>query len=437
MAKKRVLVVFETPWDRRQLAACRAAWDAEYDVLFAPPRDEDCPFDLDLAAALDRLEREYRGRIDGVFSSSDYPGALAAAVLALRLGLPGSPPNGVLRAAHKYKSRVAQARSVPEATPPFVLIDPEQPESPFYPCFVKPIKGSFSAHSRRIECREELAAFLASPGVVEFRRTYPRIFNQALRAFSDITVDAGWFLAEGVLGGRQVTVEAYAHGGAHAVLGIADSVLAEGRPSFVRFDLPSRLAPEVQERLGRTALAIGRQLGLDHGIYNVELFHDPAADRVWIIEVNPRLCGQFADLHEKVSGTNSYRVALDLAAGRAPVSGAGGGCYETASSFPLRTFEPVRVLCAPGQDEIAAAEALSPGTLAWVECERDQELSDFAGLEDGASFRYAVVNVGARDLAGAIELFQMVRARLGIELEPLARRCSGAPRPGHGHAAGG
>ena len=59
-------------------------------------------------------------------------------------------------------------------------------------------------------------------------------------------------------------------------------------------------------------------LGFDNGIFNIEMMYDAEADRISIIEINPRMASQFADLYEKVDGTNSFSVLLDIAQGRTP-----------------------------------------------------------------------------------------------------------------------
>ena len=41
-------------------------------------------------------------------------------------------------------------------------------------------------------------------------------------------------------------------------------------------------------------------------MFNIEMMYDAATDRIGIIEINPRMASQFADLYEKVDGTNSY-----------------------------------------------------------------------------------------------------------------------------------
>src|SRR5205085_1042804 len=101
-----------------------------------------------------------------------------------------------------------------------------------------------------------------------------------------------------------------------------------------------------------------------------------------IIEVNPRMCGQFADLYEKVDGTNGYEVALALAAGERPVRRLSAGSHRVAASVPLRVFAPTHVMRTPGIVDCAAAERLFPGTLVWVECEPGQDLADFESVED-------------------------------------------------------
>jgi hypothetical protein len=160
-------------------------------------------------------------------------------------------------------------------------------------------------------------------------------------------------------------------------------------------------------------------LGLEGSLFNIEMIYEPVRDRIRIVEINPRLCGQFADLYAKVDGVNGYEVALALASGERPGVRRGEGRYRAATSFPLRVFEPVRVERAPDAGDLAAAEALYPETLIWSECETGQALADFEA-EDGHSSRYGVVNLGADDRRGLLERLDAVVARLGFELRPFA-----------------
>src|SRR5262245_58609501 len=99
---QRVLVIFETAWDRRQLAACAPRWASPIQVVFAEPSDADCPAHLDPVEFVADVVRGGWGPIDGVLSSSDYPGVTLAGAVATELGLAGSHPERLITAAHKY-----------------------------------------------------------------------------------------------------------------------------------------------------------------------------------------------------------------------------------------------------------------------------------------------------------------------------------------------
>jgi len=425
----RALVVFPTAWDARQLESCRSAWRHDYTVEFAVPADADCEADFDILNFI--AATTARSDFDAVFSSSDYPGAAVAAAIATQRRLPGATPDAVLRCAHKYYARVAQRRVVPESVPDFALIDPAKSAATTcglsYPCFVKPVKGAFSMLARCVDSAAELDAFLESASARDYLNSYLRIFDQLVRAYTDFAFDGRYFLAEEILRGSQVTVEGYVHHGDVRILGVVDSVMHAGTRSFARFEYPSSLEVRVQELMRDFVCRVVRVHGLDDTLFNVELLYDASIDHVGLVEINPRLCGQFADLYQKVDGTNTYEVALALAAGRRPTVLHREGACRVAASLPLRVFTSSRVLHAPGPDDVRAAEALFPGTLIWVECEAGQELCDFEHAEDGCSARYAVVNVGAADRERLAEHFEAIESRLGFEFEPLS---SGAPAVG-------
>jgi hypothetical protein len=202
------------------------------------------------------------------------------------------------------------------------------------------------------------------------------------------------------------------------VIGIVDSTL-HPNGSFARFDYPSRLPRAVQQRMADVARRVVPALGLERTLFNIELMLDRESDRIQIVEVNPRICGQFADLYQKVDGTNGYELALSLCTGRKPRIEPGRGEFAAAASLPLRVFEPMRVLAAPDARDVSAAEALFPQTLVWSECTAGEELADFEVDEDGGSHRYAVVNLGGASRVQIGERCEAVEARLGFRMQPL------------------
>lgn len=422
--KRRVLLVFPTSWDERQIEHLPAELAARYELVLDEPHDEDVRWDLDPERWLAERVHRWRGRLDGVFTTSDYPGALAAAALGQELGLPCAPLAGVLAAAHKELAREIAARVVPEAVPAFATLDPDRRETwpTRYPCFVKPVRGSFSIFARRIEGEAELAALFASPALHDYRRYALALFERFARR-GGLARRVDTFLAEELLEGEQVTLEGWVRDGRVETLGIVDTAYHAHARSFARFDLPSALPAAVQARMRDLAARLVPALGLDHTLFNLELFHDARSERIGLVEVNPRACGQFCDLYEKVQGRHSYAVGLALAVGE-PVPPTRTGAFAAAASVPLRTFRSVHVRRAPDARRRQAVEARHPGTLAWSECAVGQELRVAPDREDGFSVRYGILNLGGASRSDILQKCALAERELGFEFE----ECTGAPQ---------
>lgn len=422
-----VRVVFPTAWDRKQLAASPELL-AGVDLQWCGPDDADCPAEFDVLGFIDGAAADRRTGTAGVFSSSDYPGAAVAAAISSALGLPGSRPQAIMRAAHKGLSRRAQSECVPEATPCFQVLDPDRLEldslAVGFPCFVKPVKGCYSVLARRIEDRDQLRAFLTCPAVATYRGEYLGLYHRMVARYLGPDVDGAAFIAEELIVGRLVTVEGYCTGDTAVALGVVDSVRDPRTGSFVAFEYPSALPPTVQARMEDIAQRLALHLGLRWTLWNVELMWDAATDRIRIVEINPRMCGQFADLYQKVDGTHGYRIALDLCRGRDPVVRRRAGRFPWAASHPLRIFEPAVAARVPDADDVAAAQAMFPGTLVWNEVRGGDRLDDFETMDDGHSYRYAVVNLGAPTREALAARRDAVLERLGYRWQrPGAGSC--------------
>lgn len=138
-------------------------------------------------------------------------------------------------------------------------------------------------------------------------------------------------------------------------------------------------------------------IGFNHGLFNVEMFYDAQTNAIYIIEINPRMCPQFADLMEKVNGVNTYEIALAIASGTPPTIHRAAPKYRAATSFKLRIFEDHLVEAVPNAAELAAFSARFPDARLKVLCSEGRRLSD--GLQDGKSYRYAVLNLGGESRA--------------------------------------
>jgi biotin carboxylase len=237
-----------------------------------------------------------------------------------------------------------------------------------------------------------------------------------LERYAGTSIGTKRLIAEGLLKGVQVTVEGYAYGGVVRIMGVVDSIMFPGTIAFSRFEYPSALPEAVQARMAELATTLMGGLGFDNGLFNIEMMYDADADRISIIEINPRMASQFADLYEKVDGTNSYEVLLAIGQGRAPAFVPRKGRYSFAASCVLRAFEDRVVVALPSEADITGLSRLYPDIRVELHAAVGRKLSD--ELQDGQSFRYGIVNLGGRDRDDVLEQFEACRERLGIVLRP-------------------
>lgn len=301
-----VLVVCPSHRDRRELAVlanakqCHllfhdyASIELEEMVAPSPKRTAATP----VHEEVERIVAEAaRAGVSAVVSTDDYPGSTLAAIVAHRLGLPGTPVVANLLCQHKYHSRLIQQRAQPDAVPPFALLEPGMaPDFPF-PFFIKPIKSFFSVGAFQIDGCQALQSLAP-------RASLPAAFfeplEQLMERYVGIRAGGSTVLAEGLLTGSQATFEGYAFEGRVYPVGVVDSIMFAGTLAFERFEYPSTLPMEVQDRMTAVAARVMDASGFTHGQFNIEFLYDSANDRLGIVEINPRMASQFADLYEKV-----------------------------------------------------------------------------------------------------------------------------------------
>ena len=154
------------------------------------------------------------------------------------------------------------------------------------------------------------------------------------------------------------------------------------------------------------------EVGFTHGMFNMEFFHDPATDRITVIEFNPRLASQFSDLYQRVDGINLHDMAFALAHGqdpaavprRAPTAGA-------AASFVYRLFDPGRTppVPTPVQRQVFH-EAYPDALLLEFPKSAGSVARDFKWL---GSHRYGIVHLGGADAADLRRRCEVASSLLG------------------------
>jgi biotin carboxylase len=363
------------------------------------------------------LERCVRENVEAVASSDDYPGATLASIAAKELHLPGVLPATNLLCQHKYFSRQFQQAAAPEAVPRFHLLDvrPEAglPQGLEFPLFVKPVKSFFSVGAQRIDSAAELP-----PIQQRWLRaaSFFRPFDILLQRYTGRAMQTQFLLAEGLLTGVQTTLDGYVYQGEVYLMGVVDSIMFPGTIAFQRFDYPSQLPGNIQSRMFDVARRVMRQLEFDNGQFNIEFMYDRETDGVHIIEINPRMSSQFGDLYEKVDGTNSYAVMLDLALGRKPQVKKRQGRHAMASSCVLRTFQNQKVLKLPSQGEIDKLLGQYPDMRVEILATEGLKLSQ--QMQDSVSYRYGLINIGGRDQQDILDIFDHGAKTLSFVFEP-------------------
>ncbi len=420
---KRILVLFPKEWDRLEFE--RPEYRDRYEFVYAgfdlfrfPSNAQLATFDV-FRFVNRLLERFRHERLDGVFSNNEYFGALIAAVLAEKLGLPGNDPRVVITAQHKYYARRAFERIAPQSAARFAAFPygiRRREELDFeLPCFVKPVRATFSVLARRVDSFEELRRHLAFwPFEKWVIQRIVKPFNDLMRWYTDFELDAHHLIAEEILEGVQVSMDGYVHGGRAHVLGIIDENMYPGTCAFRSFEYPSQLPEAVRSRMIALAAELLSGLGYRHGFFNLEFCWNPDTGRISVIELNPRMASQLSYLYECVDGVRPYEMLLALAAGEAPPLAAAGPCYGHAASFALRKFDGKPLSAHPSASQIARVRDEYPEAHLMLYLKRGASLA--REMKWMGSYRYAVVNMAARTQQ---ELYARFRS-LSRQLFPLS-----------------
>ena len=410
---------FNYDWDRlgfARLGRQHRYDEAGFDLFSFPSNARLVGFDLERFAQRQARRGAARGW-SGVVSHHEQFGALAAALVAERLGLPGTPVNAVLACQHKLHARRVMQEVVPQANLRFADLDAEYggriPDGVTYPTYVKPVKAAFSVLARRVDHAADLhrhTRFGRRELWVIRRLVEP--FERVVRKRLPQAGTAHRLMLEEPVQAPQFNLDGWVHQGRAHALGVVDAIMYPGTQAFMRWEHPSRLSPAVQARALDVAQRFLSAVGFDHGMFNLEFFHDPVTDRLSIIEVNPRLASQFSDLYRRVQGLDPHAMSLALALGQDPaavprVEPQGGA----AASLVYRAFAAGAAPRMPGAREQAAFAARFPDALLFQYPKSGHALErDFKWL---GSHRYGIVHLHGRDEAQLRQRCEAASALLG------------------------
>ncbi len=407
----RTLVLFNYDWDTigftraNQVPSGNEPYQfstAGFDLFSFPSNANLAWFDIERFVA--RLARQAKAQgWKAVVSNHEQFGALAAAMLAERMGWSGTAVKAVLACQHKLHARQVLARVCPQANVEFAVLDTQYgapvPDGLTYPLFVKPVKAAFSVLARIVNSHEELQAHTRFGRwelwvIRHLVEPFERIFQKRLGP----NQSAHRMMVEQPVDADQFNLDGYVWQGKAVLFGVVDAIMYPGTQAFMRWDMPSRLPADIQQRALQIAQAFLSAVGFDLGMFNMEFFYDEATDRITVIEFNPRMASQFSDLYLRVMGVDLHACVLTMAHGQHPdttprsVPTAGA-----ASSLVYRSFAPGDACPMPDESQVKRFQTeFVDGLLFPFPKDKGSTARDFKWL---GSYRYGIVHLSGRDAA--------------------------------------
>lgn len=415
-APTRTLALFNYDWDATGYAhAARSTGtvvdSAGFDLFTFPSNARLAWFDVERFVV--RLAAQARRKgWQAVVSNHEQFGALTAALLAERMGWPGSPVKAIMACQHKLYARQVLQQVAPEANVPFQLLDAAYgapvPQGLTYPTFVKPVKAAFSVLARQVDSHADLHRHTRF-GAWELwviRKLVEPFERMARQRLGPQVPTAHRLMLEAPVHADQFNLDGYVFNGQCHALGVVDALMYPGTQAFMRFQLPTRLPDSVQARALDVARRFLQAVGFTHGLFNMEFFYDEATDELKVIEFNPRMASQFSDLYRQVKGVCLHALSLALAHNRdpaqlprhTPTAGA-------AASFVHRVFDPMVPVSMPTAAQLAAfADTYPDGLVMPFPKSAGSIARDFKWL---GSYRFGIVH-----LAGATQTDMLAHYRV-------------------------
>ncbi len=392
----------------------------DYDQVVNPAH---YPIEEMITAGNSQLDR-FEGGVDAIVGHWDFPSTALMAIFREHRGLGGPSLASVLISEHKYWSRLRAEEAIPDHIPPFEAVDPFAEDAAErialeYPFWLKPVIGFSTQLAFKIGNRADLDKALVAlrEGIGRFGEPFGAFLPKAeLPADIPKHIDGYYAIAERAISGDLSTAEGFIREGMTTVYGIVDSYREGPGSSFSRYQVPSRMPREMEERVVDCTRRIVPHLGLDNTPFNIEYFWDAESKHVWLLEINPRLSKSHSPLFVDISGASNHEVAVEIALGCEPqYPRTEGGC-AVAAKFMLRCYDDARVTRVPLTHELEALEAAYAGTRIEIAVEEGQWLSDLRG-QDAYSFEVAIVFMGADDTETLMRDYERLKAELPLEFD--------------------
>lgn len=388
-----------------------------YDTMVNPAS---YPMDAIMAEARETLRKA--PSVDAIIGHWDFPTTSMLPILRREWGLPTPSLESVLYCESKYWNRLAGQEALPECTPDFQGLDPysDDPVRDLdmdYPFWLKPCVAFSSYLGFRIDNEDQYRQAMTTirDKIHVFAEPFDNVvgYCQNRGALPDRGSGATC-VAEALISGRLCTLEGYVYNGEVVTYAIVDSLRASNNVSFFSYQYPSHLPEGVQNRMKANAARILEHIGMDHSPFNMEFFWDEATDKLWLLEINPRISKSHCPIFQIATGASHHEVAIDIAMGRRPNFPRKEGRFPVAGKFMPRVFGDTTVTRAPSHEEIEALHKQHPELIVHPGVEEGTRLSELRA-QDSYSFEIADVFLGAETEEQLHQKFRHVMAILDFQ----------------------
>ncbi len=366
--------------------------------------------------------------VDGIVCHWDFPVTSIHSILCAEYRLPAPSLASLLKCDHKYWSRLEQQKAAPENTPDFCAVDPFDDQALDkvtldFPFWIKPVKGYSSMLGFRINNAKDFENAMA-----ETRRTIKTLgdpFNNILHRIQLPVelqnIDGNTMIAEQYITGMEFAPEGYVQKGECHVHGLIDMVIGENGKSFERYEYPSTAPESVQNRAIEVCDKVMKQIGFDNGCFNIEFFWNRETDKLWIVEINPRISQSHSYLFEKVKGMSNHEVAISVALGEQPHFDQSMGPFKRAAKFLHRRYDKRNMIATqvPEQADIEAFQKEQPDTLVYPRLQQGMQLAEMKE-QDPYSYVIADILIAAQSRDELEQKYRQASARLPFDFTPLS-----------------
>lgn len=366
--------------------------------------------------------------VDGIVCHWDFPAVFIHSILCQEYALPAPSLVSLLKCAHKYWGRLEQQRIVPECTPEFSIVDPFDDHAlekitVDFPFWLKPIKGYSSV----------LGFHVTNPGdfdyaIEESRKTIGELgdpFNNILGRVdlpADLQqINGNAMIAEQYISGKEFAPEGHVQHGKCHVHGLIDMVIGSNGKSFERYEYPSTAPESVQQRAVDLTQKLMENIGFDNGCFNIEFFWNEDTDRLWIVEVNPRISQSHSYLFEKVNGMSNHEIAISVALGEKPHFSGKGGPFRCAAKFLHRRYSKENMIATrvPQKRDIEALQELQNDTVVHL---RLQEGAQLVEMKEQDPYSYVIADflIAAQSREELEQKYRQAAEHLPFDFTPLS-----------------